>query len=311
MKKRILCLFLAGAMVLSACGTAKNTETTEEMTKAAKSPASFSEKSGGTAGGSDIDALLAEGDIRAMLLTDPEGNIYFVDINIGTFFTAPIPEDLTDASGASLPAAALGAGDIVDISGNGIMLESYPGQYPGVTKMIRIKDGTEADAARYQELIDQVYGPSDPGELPVVNAEYTTDLSITTLMLSSGNYEWTYTDENGQAQTVTACGDHILEWEHLNDAVIPEGTEIRLISSRLPDSIIVTRWPVALWKGYTEGEETSVDGENSDDISYTPGEAVPAEQKDDSFVITADPGYVYLIEAAWPEGTVEFGFYTK
>ena len=30
---------------------------------------------------------------------------------------------------------ALVAGNIVQVTGNGIMLESYPGQYPGITKV--------------------------------------------------------------------------------------------------------------------------------------------------------------------------------
>ncbi len=323
MKKQILGLFLAGAMLLTACGTANHTETTPEQTtegetkQAADAPSSFTGKTRDVNPGSDISTPLAEGDIRAMALTDPDGSFYFVDINIGTFFTAPIPDTFTDASGASLTEVSLGAGDIVDISGNGIMLESYPGQYPGVTKMVRVKDGEPSDAAIYQELIDQVYGPEDPGELPFMNAEYTTDLAVTTVVLTSGNYEWTYTDENGQGQSVVACGSHILEWDILNDARLPEGTQVRLTSSRLPDSVTVTRWPSALWKGNT-GETDNSAAENgalpltetAENGSYVPGEAVPAEKTDDAFVLTADPGYVYLIEAVWPEGTVEFGFYT-
>ncbi|MBV4307885.1 hypothetical protein KSZ74_23130, partial [Parabacteroides distasonis] len=76
------------------------------------------------------------------------------------------PEEFTNADGEMLEESDLSAGDLVEIYGNGIMLESYPGQYPGVSRMVLVQEGTEEDASQYQELIDQVYAEPDPSELP-------------------------------------------------------------------------------------------------------------------------------------------------
>ncbi len=245
-----------------------------------------------------------EGVIRAMTLSDTYGNLYYVDVNIGTFFTAPIPDDLTDADGNPLSPEAIKAGSVVDIYGNGIMLESYPGQYPGVTKMVMVKEGTPEDAAPFQHLVDEISAPADPSEPPSINAEYTTDLVNASVILTRGNYEWSYTDENGETQNVTACGSHILQWPELNDISIydsvPNGLELKLISSYKPQSISVTRFPLELWKK-----------EASQETAANPGEPVDVQDTEEGFTMTAEAGYVYLVEATWEEGRVEFGFYTK
>ncbi|MCI8550228.1 MAG: hypothetical protein HFI68_06505 [Lachnospiraceae bacterium] len=246
-----------------------------------------------------------EGVIRAMTLSDTYGNLYYVDVNIGTFFTAPIPDDLTDADGNPLSPEAVKAGCVVDIYGNGIMLESYPGQYPGVTKMVMVKEGTPEDAAPFQHLVDEISAPADPSEPPSVNAEYRTDLVAATVILTRGNYEWSYIDESGETQHVIACGSHILQWPELNDISIDEsvanGLELKLTSSYKPQSISVTRFPLELWEKEASQENTT---ENT-------GEPVEVQDTEEGFTMTAEAGYVYLIEATWEEGRVEFGFYTK
>ena len=40
---------------------------------------------------------------------------------------------------------------------NGIMLESYPGQYPGVSKMVVTGEGTADEVKQYQDVIDMVF----------------------------------------------------------------------------------------------------------------------------------------------------------
>ncbi|MCI8465168.1 MAG: hypothetical protein HFI63_04835 [Lachnospiraceae bacterium] len=250
-----------------------------------------------------------EGVLRSMVLADADGNLYYIDVNTGTFFTAPIPEDLTDADGNSLSPDAIKAGSVVDIYGNGMMLESYPGQYPGVSKMVLIKEGTAQDAAPYQHLVDEITMPADPSEPPFMNAEYQTDLASVTVLLTRGNYNWKYIDEAGQPQNVIADGSHILAWPELNDITIdesiPNGLELNLISSRKPQSITVTRFPLDLWK-----KDASPESENTQEGEVS-GEPVAVQEGQNGYTMTAEAGYVYLVEAQWEEGRVEFGFCTK
>ena len=245
-----------------------------------------------------------EGVIRAMTLADAQDNLYYVDVNMGTFFTAPIPGDLEDSDGNPLTADDIRAGCVVDIYGNGMMLESYPGQYPGTTKMVLVKAGTAEDAAPWQYLVDEISMPADPSEPPSMNAEYRTDLAVVSMVLTRGGYGWSYVDENGKTQHTLADSSHILAWPELNDIrigeSIPDGLELKLTCSYKPQSVAVTRFPLEAWH-----QDASAEAE------ILPGEAVEVRDTDEGYIMTAEAGYVYLVETEWEEGRVEFGFCTK
>ena len=70
---------------------------------------------------------------------------------------ASIPNDLKDNDGKKITSENLKAGDYVDVYGDGIMLESYPGQYPGVSKMVVTGEGTADEVKQYQDVIDMVF----------------------------------------------------------------------------------------------------------------------------------------------------------
>lgn len=53
------------------------------------------------------------------------------------------------------------------------MLNSYPGQYPGISRIIRISGGTEADAEKFDEELSQILPEKDPSEIPFLNLCYT------------------------------------------------------------------------------------------------------------------------------------------
>ena len=239
---------------------------------------------------------------RAMVLRDPSGGLYFVGTDNGSFFTASIPDKITGTDGSQITEADLGAGDVVDITGNGSMLESYPGQYPGVTEITVVSDGTEEDAQQYQDLIDGIYTEPDPAEPPSVNLEYETELAVTALMLPRGNYEWNYVDENGEGQNIVACGSHILQSEELNEAKLDGPTDLRLIPSKEMESVEVVRWPESDWNDVKDPTKES---------SFSEGEAVEPVLEDGTWVIPgAESGYVYLVTGHWAEGYVEYGFHT-
>lgn len=326
---KILAACLTGLFLVNGCGSASVKETeagTEEKAPEQTIDATLPGEAAGSDGAADSDEILPmrsepatgrqepmetqdygtpeEGAMRVMTLSDSRGNLFYVDVNVGTFFTAPIPDDLTDADGNALTPEDIKAGCVVDIYGDGIMLESYPGQYPGASKMVLIKAGTQEDAAPYQYLVDEVSMPADPAEPPSMNAEYRTELTETAVMLTRGGYQWNYTDENGKGQHVIADASHILHWPELNDIrideSIPSGLELTLSSFRKPQSVAVTRFPLDSWD-----KDATVESE------MVPGEAVETQDTDEGYTMVAEAGYVYLIEAKWEEGQVEFGFYTK
>ena len=90
--------------------------------------------------------------IEAMYIEKGDDFQIFVDTSTDVLFDAYIPEGTEE----------LTTGDLVKIYGDGIMLESYPGQYPGVTRIVVTKQGTEEDAEKYESLVDEVYQEPDP-----------------------------------------------------------------------------------------------------------------------------------------------------
>ena len=96
----------------------------------------------------------AHGDVvsTAMVAYANGDQVLFVDQETQTPY---IPTEIDDATiivdGQQTDEEALVAGNIVQVTGNGIMLESYPGQYPGITKVEVIETGSPADAEQYAE----------------------------------------------------------------------------------------------------------------------------------------------------------------
>lgn len=231
-----------------------------------------------------------------------ENSHVMVDQDTGSVFCVTMPEDIYDTDGSRITESDLKKGDLLTIYGNGIMLESYPGQYPGVTKIEVTKRGKPSDADQYQNIVDQIYQEPDPSERPHLGIEYRTDTMNVYTYITEGGFQWTYTDENGQTQSVTTDSAFILSWKNIADMTLdPEhGTDLTLCFSAEPESITAERWPSGLMDTYQDGDEV-------------PGsETVTVTKDSQGFVIRdALSGYVYRITGTWENGTVEYGFLTK
>ena len=71
------------------------------------------------------------------------------------------------------------------MEGDGIMLNSYPGQYPGISRIMRISGGTEADAEKFDEELSQILPEKDPSEIPFLSLCYTQpNAQVTAMALS-------------------------------------------------------------------------------------------------------------------------------
>lgn len=227
----------------------------------------------GTEGeGSAMDEFVS----TAMVVTFGDGEVLFVDQETGTpYYPTNMPSD----------APELAAGNIVRVTGNGIMLESYPAQYPGITDVEVIEEGAPADAEKYVELVTQIWQPKDPSEPPLASLEYTTELAATSVMLGTYGYTWSY-EENGSEQTVTADAPHPtqLEAAELSDARVDGPTEVTASFDVEATGLTVTRWSEDALDA--EGEQVAVEG-----LSFT-----------------VEPGYRYALNATFEQGEAAFVF---
>lgn len=235
--------------------------------------------------------------IMAMYIPFGDGGHIFVSEQAGVF-TATFPEQIYDIDGNQITQEQLVRGNMVRIYGNGIMLESYPGQYPGITKMEVTETGSPSDADAYQYLVDQIYIEPDPAEPPSMHLGYTTDLASVVVIVNRGGYEWVYMDQDGLSNAVVADSAHVLQWkvgEELADVKITEPLDITLYFSQKPQSVEVVRYDAALL--------------NAEEIPE--GEAVAVSEKDGEFVLTGvTGGYVYDVMGLWENGRANYGFIT-
>ncbi len=286
-------------VVFFGCGAKADTEP--------ESPASESSSAGAdrrsTGPAADGSANLAEGESGAgeetenlaMYVPCGENGYVMVDQETGALFTVTMPEDIRDADGNSIGQEGLERGNILRIYGNGIMLESYPGQYPGVTRIQVEEEGDPSDADQYQEMIDGICPEADPSEIPSMSVEYRTPQAITTVTTMTGGYQWNYETEDGSMKSVIADASHITEWEFQDDIRLEEPADMTLLFSTAPEKVTVSRW--------AEGQSADTQPE---------GEKVEVQTGEDGllFLEKAAPGYRYLICAEWENGSVEYGFRT-
>ncbi|WP_230399609.1 hypothetical protein [Novisyntrophococcus fermenticellae] len=231
---------------------------------------------------------------------EDENQYIMVDQNTGAVFTVTMPREIYDVKGKKIKPENLKKGNILSIYGNGIMLDSYPGQYPQVTKIQVEEEGRPSDADQYQTLVDGIYREPDPAQPPSLNLEYRTDSAAISSITSEGGYEWNYVDKEGKSNSVIADASHILTWDDIIDCRLEEPTDITLRFSEKPDRIEVKRWTNDMRKS------------PGDDSDLPDGEDVSAEMNSGDYILKGvEPGFVYLITAHWDTSYREYGFLTE
>ncbi len=245
---------------------------------------------------------MAEEVQKAVFLAEDSGVWYLGDLEHGTIYVTHTPSDtLYDENGSALDPSEIKKGDFLQVEGDGIMLESYPGQYPGISRISRISGGTEADAEKFEEELSEILPEKDPSEIPFLNLCYTQPNAQVTTMATQGGYTWSYTDENGNGQSVVADSPFILEWSELNDlnTANDEGkTDLELVFSQEPESVTAKKWPTA-------------DRGKDFDGNIPKGESVSVEYAKSWTIPEAEAGYIYEVDAVFENGTVTYGFEVK
>lgn len=301
-KKIYLILALVIAVVLIGGGTAlalksKNTGETQVQPDSSIMEESLADDKGSIKEEEQEGQIAEEIVIEALYIPIEEEVHLFVGEENGMVFTANFPEEIYDIEGNKITREQLERGNVLELYGNGIMLESYPGQYPGITKMVVIEQGSPSDADKYQEIVDEFYQEPDPAQPPTLDVEYTTQLAITTAVVNRGGYEWTYIDEDGLSNAVAADSIHVLHWkEQLNDIRLEEPTDLILSFSQKPEDVVVKRWSADLMdtEDIPEGEEIEVS--NAGGVITIPG---------------AEGNYVYEVTGIWENGRACYGFRTE
>lgn len=97
--------------------------------------------------------------MTAVYFQADDGSWYFADLDTDTIFSGTIPDKLTDENGKKMTEADMQDGDVYLIYGDDIMLESFPGQYPGITKLVRKEQGNQEKADQYRQQLSSVMRP--------------------------------------------------------------------------------------------------------------------------------------------------------
>ena len=84
--------------------------------------------------------------------------------------------ELYDEAGGEITEQDLNSGDVVNIYGNGIMVESYPAQYHGITKIERTEQANQTYIQEYGHYLDELFIEKDPSRLPYLNVCYSDEL---------------------------------------------------------------------------------------------------------------------------------------
>ena len=238
--------------------------------------------------------------LKAVYLKKEDGNSIFVNLTDEYPFTGNIPEgELYDEDGKKITQEDLNSGDVLNIWGNGVIAESYPAQYNGITKMERTQQSNQEYIEKYGHYLEELFVEKDLSELPYLNVCYTDELADAAVMIPDPlGYTWTYTDESGESQSVTTDAAHVLQTEPVEVKKISEPMTMELEFDEVPGNVKLLVWDETLLGQYQDSTDQIPDGT---DVEVTKNEKGNLE-------FTAKPGSVYLVQGQWEQGTVEYGF---
>lgn len=239
--------------------------------------------------------------LKAVYLEKEDGNSIFVNLTEEYPFDGNIPEgELYDEDGEKITQEDLNSGDVLNIWGNGVIAESYPAQYNGITKMERTEQSNQEYIDQYGHYLEELFVEKDPSELPYLNVCYRDELADATVMIPDPlSYTWTYTDESGESRTVTKDGAHVLHTEPVEVKKISEPMTMELYFDEVPESVELLVWDDALLGKYQDSADQIPEG--------TAVEVTKSGKGNLEF--NAQPGSVYLVQGQWDQGTVEYGFW--
>ena len=239
--------------------------------------------------------------LKAVYLEKEDGNSIFVNLTEEYPFDGNIPEgELYDEDGEKITQEDLNSGDVLNIWGNGVIAESYPAQYNGITKMERTEQSNQEYIDQYGHYLEELFVEKDPSELPYLNVCYRDELADAAVMIPDPlSYTWTYTDESGESRTVTTDGAHVLHTEPVEVKKISEPMTMELYFDEVPESVELLVWDDTLLGQYQDSADQIPEGTAVEVTKNGKG----------NLEFNAQPGSVYLVQGQWEQSTAEYGFW--
>ena len=217
--------------------------------------------------------------LKAVYLKDEQGNSIFVQTDTEMVFFGTIPQELYDENEKKITEEDLHSGDVVKIWGNGAIAQSYPAQYPGITKIQREEKENKDYIEKYRHYLEEFIVVPDENEPPYLDVSYKQPEALVT------------------AAADIIAGVPALKLPELVELSVDGDTQAELLVSTQPENIEVVRW---------EAEKKM---EASDASPVPKGEVVSAEKNEDgNWTITMQAGYIYQIKAIWADKEMEYGF---
>lgn len=237
------------------------------------------------------------GDISQAMVIIAGEQVLLVDTETQAPYYPTIPDGgLTDMQGNSIAPDQLSVGNVVEVTGNGIMLESYPGQYPGITAVRVLEEGTPADAEKYQALIDELTAPGSDGSVPFASVAYHTDLADTTVLLEPQAYTWEMPDGTVENEELGLIEEDGLVEAAINDARISEATDATVMFDVPAQGVAVTRMALSATASGHAVDTTVAE------------EAVECRLNGADAAFSIVPNSLYVVSANYEAGQVIYAF---
>lgn len=237
--------------------------------------------------------------MKALYLEKDEEQDIFINLTDEYPFHAAIPEgELYDEEGIRISEQDLNNGDVLDIYGNGVIAESYPAQYHGITKIERTEQKNQKLIEQYGYYLEELFAEEDLSRRPHMNVCYSDETASVAVMIPDTlSYTWTF-EENGENQTITTDAPHILQTTPTEVKKLSEPMKMELEFDQKPESILLLSWEDTLLGKYEENAAQIPEG--------TEVELTVNEKGNPEF--TAQPGCVYLVQGQWENGTADYAF---
>lgn len=236
---------------------------------------------------------------ESVVLYVKDGAVLLADIETEAVYFPYIPEGgLFSQEGEKIDVSELVPGDIVSVVGNGIMAESYPAQYPGITR-IDVIGFDDALVSQYDYIIARVFAEDDPDEVPTAQVEYTIeDVGSITVALEAFSYMIT-----GSGDPQVSDGSCLAEdgtvLEGVPDMVINDTNEVTVSFSRDIDEASVMCIPL----DEVQGKGLVADNNNAYSIVF--------DKASSSLTFDVNAGHLYTLDVSFENGEASYSFVVK
>lgn len=123
--------------------------------------------------------------MKAVYLENQQGDFMFVDLTNETPFLGILPEDgVYSQKEEKISGEDLNSGDVVLVWGSGVMAQSYPAQYNGITKIQVEEKGNQKYVESYSHYMEEFFPAADFSQIPMLDVSYKQPEAIVTAAVS-------------------------------------------------------------------------------------------------------------------------------